>query len=174
MTALLQGFAAISGFLCNVGAYIQNKADLKELDLYTDELERLNNYFIGLEILQCALLPICLYFIATKNLYGHVTIMWLEDVFLEIPLVWISFHITSHTNESITVFLVLAGGLLGFFVAVGDTVLELREEGNSCAKLFTCLCYPCSQCYDWFKNTTCSECLKACCEALGNCSKSCC
>ena len=112
MTALLQGFAAISGFLCNIGAYVQNKADLKELDLYTDELERLNNYFLGLEILQCTLLPICLYFIATKNLYGHIAIMWLEDVFLEIPLVWISFHITSHTNETITVLLVLAGGSL--------------------------------------------------------------
>ena len=28
MTGLLQGFAAISGFLCNIGAYVQNKADL--------------------------------------------------------------------------------------------------------------------------------------------------
>ena len=94
------------------------------------------------------MLPICLYFIATENLYGHLTIMWLEDVFLEIPLVWISFHITSHTNESITVLLVLAGGLLGFLVAVGDTLLELKEDENSCTMFITCLCTPCTDCYD--------------------------
>ena len=73
--------------------------------------------------------------------------MWIEDVFLEIPLVWISFHITKYTNEPITVLLVLAGGLLGFFVAVGDTFLELKEEENSCAMFITCLCTPCIACY---------------------------
>ena len=72
--------------------------------------------------------------------------MWIEDVFLEIPLVAISFHITSYTNETVTVILVLAGGLLGLFVAVGDTYMELREDGNSCGQCIECLCFPCSLC----------------------------
>ena len=46
MTALLQGFAVISGFVCKIGAYIQYKADLEESDINTGEFERLKNTFL--------------------------------------------------------------------------------------------------------------------------------
>ena len=139
MTAMLQSFAAISGFLCNIGAYIQNKADLEEENLYKNELKHLNNLFLGLEVFQSVLFFIGLFFIKEDYVYGHLTVMWIEDVFLEIPLVWISFHITSFTNENVTVLLVLAGGLLGLFVALGCTLLEMKEK-NACIQYIACLC----------------------------------
>ena len=102
------------------------------MSLYTEDLKHLNNIFLWLEIFQCSLFAVGLYFICTDRLYGHLIFMWLEDVLLEIPLVWISFHITSYTNESITVLLVLAGGILGLVVALGDTYLELKDGQNTC------------------------------------------
>ena len=102
----------------------------------TDNLKNLNEIFLVLELFQVSLFLISLYFIRTNRLYGHLLFVWLEDVAMEIPLIWIATHITSYTNESATVVLVLAGGILGLVVACGETYLELKEDQNSCGKCF--------------------------------------
>ena len=63
-SGIIQSFAALSAFACNIAAWYQNREDLIEDKLYTDDLQRLNHLFLAIELLQLlvfALNMYCLY-----------------------------------------------------------------------------------------------------------------
>ena len=59
---------------------------------------------------------------------AHFLVMWLEDVFLEIPLLIIAIYLQTYTEGVLTLIFVIVGGILGLIVAVGGTFMELDDE----------------------------------------------
>ena len=85
-------------------------------------MEGLNNAFLGIEIFQIIIFLINVYCIY-KSKAAYITLMWVEDVILELPMVAIAIHISTFLDAGLTVGLVLFGGLLGIGVCIIETIL---------------------------------------------------
>ena len=124
---LIQGFAGLSGLLLNLGAFTGHKDDLHELEIYKDDIRDLNSMFLFFMILQIVFCILDLALICGNNVYVHLIVMWVEDVLLEIPLLAIAFYLQTYTEGTLTLILVIVGGILGLVVAVGETSMEVID-----------------------------------------------
>ena len=50
-------------------------------------------------------------------------LLWVEDFFLEVPMIAIAVHISEYLTEELTVILVIFGGILGVGVAAAETFI---------------------------------------------------
>ena len=87
-------------------------------------MKRLNNIFIILECCQIALFFVFVWAVCKDYRYLKIALIWLEDAVLEIPMIMIAYYLTSYLDSVVSLVLVIAGGLLGVFVALGDTLFE--------------------------------------------------
>ena len=90
--------------------------------MYTSKLEGLNNAFLGIEIFQILIFLINVYCIF-KSKTAYITLMWVEDFVLELPMIAIALYIATFLQAGLTVGLVLFGGLLGIAVCIIETIL---------------------------------------------------
>ena len=65
--------------------------------VYNGTNRTLNILFLMLELLQLVLFAACIYLLtkeSKESTYGYHFTMWAENVFLEIPMIAISYHLT--------------------------------------------------------------------------------
>ena len=111
-----------------MGAYTSNSDDLAERGFYEDESPwvNLNKMFLALAIFQLIICVIDIAIICLGCVYTHLYLMWIEDVIIEIPLIIIAIYLESFIQSEYTVFFVLVGGVLGLFIAIADTCIEME------------------------------------------------
>ena len=127
-SGLIQGFAGVSGLLLNLGAFTGHMDDLTEIGMYENKLKDLNDTFLFLMILQVVICIFDLCLICCGFVYAHLSVMWVEDVLLEIPLLIIAMYLQTFTEGALTMIFVIVGGILGLIVAVAETLKELSED----------------------------------------------
>ena len=126
----LQIFAAVSSAGCNFGAYFQNKDDIEEKKpKKSGAMNDMNTVFLWIEIFQLVLCGLCICAIQSDNRRISVILIWLEDLVLEIPLIWIVFKITRALgNSPVSIILVLVGGIMSIAVAIFETISLFKDK----------------------------------------------
>ena len=89
----------------------------------------MNTVFLWIEIFQLVLCGLCICAIQSDNRRISVCLIWLEDLVLEIPLIWIVFKITRAIgNNPVSIILVLVGGIMSIAVAIFETCSLFKEK----------------------------------------------
>ena len=53
--------------------------------------------------------------------YAYIALLWVEDVLLQIPMIFITTYLNRYINDPIVVFLVFVGTIFGLIIAVFET-----------------------------------------------------
>ena len=77
-----------------------------------------------LEVLQVIIFFVTVYAACRDLKYLYIGLVWFEDAILEIPMILISYYLTSYLDSLVSIVLVIAGGFLGVGVAIGETIME--------------------------------------------------
>ena len=54
--------------------------------------------------------------------YAYIALLWVEDVLLQIPMIWITTYLNDKINDPIVVYLVFVGTIFGLIIAVFETI----------------------------------------------------
>ena len=77
---------------------------------------------MGIEIVKVFLFILSMIFLAEKHGYGYIALIWIEDVILQIPMIYITTYLNTYINDPIVVFLVFVGTIFGIIIAIFETI----------------------------------------------------